>query len=371
MKLASCLILVLSCLSVLADNPTDRSFLAAFAEGDPTSLSGMGDDWFQTVLPFDLDGDGDEDCLACDANGGDGFWCFHERTASGWNLFRPNAEGTHDNDGARHNPWLRLQERSFFSYAATNAPARLLCIEQVEDRDPDSDLVTAAATNVVSFRLSGGVHEIRILTNAVESLIAPPEFASLRRVLPTAYQGTNLVAATTEWWGYTNLPPFFAAPSLSPAERTALRGALDDCGETNAVFCIVCDADGDGRTDAYASARAGLSAGDSSEWVLWLQRTGGWEPATASVENRGLPKRQDPERPTHFLMTWEDPRTVAPLATGSTLDFYLVYRPDGTSWPAAFPRGTDGSIAEEYHRLFEDNAAFMRLERLVPEPLLP
>ena len=371
MKLACCHTLVLSCLSVLADNPADRSFLAAFAERDPTSLSGMGDGWFQTVLPFDLDGDGDEDCLSCDANGGDGFWCFHERTASGWNLFRPNAEGTHDHDGARYNPWLRLQERSFFSYEATNAPVRLLCIEQVEERDPESDLVTAAVTNVVSFRLSGGVHEIRVLTNAVESLIASPEFSALRRVLPTMYRGTNQVAMTTEWWGYTNLSPSVTGRSLSAGERTALRSALDACGETGVVSCAVCDADGDGRADAYASARNGLPPEAASDWILWLQGSEGWFPATAPAENRGLSKRRDPEHPTHFLMAWEDPRTIAPLAYGSLLDFYRVRRPDGTVWPAVFPRGTDGSVSEAYHRLFEDGAAFMSIERLVPENLCP
>ena len=98
--------------NALADG-TEASFLQAFRSLHSTDIAGMGEDWFQGVLPFDLDGDGDEDCIAYDTNGDDCSWLFHERTDNGWNLSRPNARGKHDIDRIAR---LDARQYSFSSF---------------------------------------------------------------------------------------------------------------------------------------------------------------------------------------------------------------------------------------------------------------
>ena len=351
---------------------TEASFLQAFRSLHPTDIAGMGEDWFQGVLPFDLDGDGDEDCIAYDTNGGDCYWIFHERTDDGWNLSRPNTEGKHDIDRIAR---LDARQYSFFEFSTADDPARLLCIEYHRTRYPSADN-PAFGTNIASFLLRpGGVHEIRLWTNGLSSLVDAPAFVGLQRVLPTEYRGTNLVVSETSWTacGYTNLPPSSLKTSLSlnAAERTGLMSALAAEGTTNAATCIVCDADGDGDTDAYLSIRGGLMATNSSDWTLWLQLSNEWCRAEVPVQNKGLGPFLDPDRPGRFLPSFDDDvRSVLPSVHASESDFYRIYRPDGTTWPAAFPRAPDGTLPEEFHRLFEVGAAFMRLERILPEPLV-
>jgi hypothetical protein len=138
---------------------TEASFLQAFRSLHSTDIAGMGEDWFQGVLPFDLDGDGDEDCIAYDTNGDDCSWLFHERTDNGWNLSRPNAGGKHDIDRIAR---LDARQYSFFAFSTADDPARLLCIEYHRTRYPSADN-PAFCTNIASFLLlPGGVHEIRL-----------------------------------------------------------------------------------------------------------------------------------------------------------------------------------------------------------------
>ena len=351
---------------------TEASFLQAFRSLHSTDIAGMGEDWFQGVLPFDLDGDGDEDCIAYDTNGDDCSWLFHERTDNGWNLSRPNAGGKHDIDRIAR---LDARQYSFFEFSTSDDPARLLCIEYHRTRYPSADN-PAFCTNIASFLLlPGGVHEIRLWTNGLSSLVDAPSFVGLQRVLPTEYRGTNLVVSETSWTacGYTNLPPSSLKTSLSLAaeERTRLLSALAAEGTTNAATCIVCDADGDGDTDAYLSIRGGLMATNSSDWTLWLQSSNEWTRAEVPMHNKGLGPFLDPDHPGRFLPSFDDDvRSVLPSVHASESDFYRVYRPDGTTWPAVFPRAPDGTLPEEFHRLFEVGAAFMRLERILPEPLV-
>ena len=356
--------------NALADG-TEASFLQAFRSLHPTDIAGMGEVWFQGVLPFDLDGDGDEDCIAYDTNGGDCCWIFHERTASGWNLSRPNSEGKHDIDRIAR---LDARQHSLFEFSTAGEPARLLCIEYHRTRYPSADN-PAFCTNIASFLLlPGGLHEIRLWTNGLSSLVDSPAFVGLQRVLPTEYRGTNLVASETSWTacGYTNLPPSSLKTSLSLAaeERTRLLSALAAEGTTNAAACIVCDADGDDDTDAYLSIRDGLAATNLSEWTLWIQSSNAWSRAEDPMQNKGLGPFFDPDHPGRFLPSFDgDVRSVLPSVHASAFDFYRVYRPDGTTWPAVFTRDSDGSLPEEFHRLFEVGAAFMRLERILPEVL--
>ncbi len=158
--------------------------------------------------------------------------------------------------------------------------------------------------------------------------------------------------------------------SLAAEESTRLLSALAAEGTTNAAACIVCDADGDDDTDAYLSIRDGLAATNLSEWTLWIQSSNAWSRAEDPMQNKGLGPFFDPDHPGRFLPSFDgDVRSVLPSVHASAFDFYRVYRPDGTTWPAVFTRDSDGSLPEEFHRLFEVGAAFMRLERILPEVL--
>ena len=330
--------------------------------------------WYVDVLTFDLDDDGDLDAIATDTNS-DGPWVIHRFDSTGWSAFVPSR--AHRDDPSQYlSSQLSCRSCSFFAISNRNESARLMCIELPrygDDETPQTPDNSLGFTTLVSLTEDGAASFVSI-PGGRESLLSTNTFASIQRILPVEFTGTNVVETEREWYGYANLPAacLRTVLVLSETERAALRASLNASGETNSEFCIVFDADGDGLSDAYVSVRTNLPQTAESEWSLWRQTTNGWFPANDPVENKSADPLPDPNNPGHILTSYEwDVRVTAPVVHASTLDFYRVYRPDGTTWPAVFPRTTNGSLPGDFHGLFKTGAAFMRLERIAPENLMP
>ena len=372
--------------TALADPATEaRSFYTALAERthlfddviQHSNLYDVGLDWWWAcILPFDLNGDGLQDALYthCDSEmlwevsvrGTDG-WTFPTNTTDCISIGKSVKNGR--SEGFYPHEWFVLEE--------TDCDSRLcgiLVTTAGDDASVPAGTIVREDVRTVFADGSNVVHET-VVCGGTEGVLRDDCFRSIQRILAFEFHGTNLVAEATSWRLHelTNLPPSSLKTSLSLAaeERTCLLSALAAEGTTNAATCIVCDADGDGDTDAYLSIRGGLMATNSSDWTLWLQSSNEWCRAEVPVQNKGLGPFLDPDRPGRFLPSFDDDiRSVLPSVHASASDFYRVYRPDGTTWPAVFPRAPDGTLPEEFHRLFEVGAAFMRLERILPEPLV-
>jgi len=359
-----------------ANERADRSFALSITHENLRMASDLDrtEGWYVDVLTFDLDNDGDLDAIATDTNC-DGPWEVHRFDSPVWSHSIPIQE--HRDDPSQYlSSRLFLKSCSFFAVSNRTESARLAGIELpwYGDNDipqaPNNDLgetvfISLTDNGCAAFTSSPGGRE-SILSNHL--------FSSIQRILPVEFRGTNIVETETSWYGYTNAPPawFQTDLSLSENEKASLRSVLNGAGETNAASCIVLDADGDGNVDAYVSIRSDLESVAESNWLLWQQKTNGWIQADSTVENHGRTE-SSPLGPGHPPRPgpWDDPRPVAPAVQASALDFYRVYRPDGTTWPAVFSHTEDGSLPDAFHRLFERGAAFMRLERIQPETLPP